>query len=673
MAKDRGDAGNAKIITKPVYGSLDKAAMAAANIIIKHVSQNGRIEYGISIYGNKRDTEFCLLRTRLGDTRSIIIDYSIPFSGKYHFKASVHSHPTIFRGILDNDLSTTDYNISINMPCPMYLVTNIGSRGTLIKFTPPNPPPNFNIPTGDKFTKIKLVSEMLKSKNGVAAGQLEETPIIDAERIINEHINWKDLSPQEMLWGTNATNIEPNITFSLIQSKDEQKPIDDEIKKLINTSNIRKQLEEFNRKWGEKESTLWVENTRSKLKGKDLKDWDKLDKLRKERKPADDSLATGSGVMYLRGDEMQTAVTKKRHDLKNIISRVVIESDVRNIGDTKLFANFTNLDSIYVNTDNTKYSIDENYVLFDKNETTLIRYPTAKQGAYTIPQRVKKIESDAFFGCTGLTSIEVVISNEHLKSRDGVIFSKNNHLVRYPPGKEKDSYTIPPGVTTIESNAFNGCTKLKSIEIPYSVTSIEGGAFNGCTNLTSINVVKGKKEEKADSIFCSVNGVLFDKDKKELIRYPPGKQNKDGYEIPPGVTVIGIGAFEYCSGLTSVIIPEGVTRIDISTFERCFGLTSVTIPSSVARIEKDAFSYTNLKSIIIRRATPPEIIVVESLSPETIGDEPPSPETIVVESFKGVNVNRIDLYVPKNSVSAYSEAPGWQAFKKNIKPIKGVV
>ena len=69
----------------------------------------------------------------------------------------------------------------------------------------------------------------------------------------------------------------------------------------------------------------------------------------------------------------------------------------------------------------------------------------------------------------------------------------------------------------------------------------------------------------------------------------PATVTKDGVKYT--VTSIGDGAFERCSGLTSVTIPDSVTSIGDDAFERCSGLTSVTIPGSVTSIGNGAFSY----------------------------------------------------------------------------------
>ena len=175
----------------------------------------------------------------------------------------------------------------------------------------------------------------------------------------------------------------------------------------------------------------------------------------------------------------------------------------------------------------------------------------------SVTYSVTSIGNSAFFGCTDLTSV-----------------------------------TIPNSVTSIGGSAFFGCTDLTSVTIPNSVTSIGGSAFYGCTGLTSIDVASD------NSNYCSVDGVLFNKDKTTLIQYPGGKQG--AYTIPNSVTSIGNYAFEICTGLTSVTIPNSVTSIGHYAFLYCRSLTSVTIPNSVTSIGYFAFSYcSGLTSVTI--------------------------------------------------------------------------
>ena len=67
-----------------------------------------------------------------------------------------------------------------------------------------------------------------------------------------------------------------------------------------------------------------------------------------------------------------------------------------------------------------------------------------------------------------------------------------------------------------------------------------------------------------------------------------------------GLTEIGVGTFEICNSLTSIVIPDSVTSIDEGAFYRCSGLRSVAIPDSVTSIDKYAFeSCSSLTSVMI--------------------------------------------------------------------------
>ena len=109
-------------------------------------------------------------------------------------------------------------------------------------------------------------------------------------------------------------------------------------------------------------------------------------------------------------------------------------------------------------------------------------------------------------------------------------------------------------MTYIGEEAFARCTSLTSVEIPNSVTYIGNDAFDGCTSLTTIVVQDGNPN------YSSIDGVLFDKDHKQLITYPCGKSDSH-YQIPNSVTSIGYIAFSGCTSLTSIEIPKSVTSI----------------------------------------------------------------------------------------------------------------
>jgi len=150
--------------------------------------------------------------------------------------------------------------------------------------------------------------------------------------------------------------------------------------------------------------------------------------------------------------------------------------------------------------------------------------------------------------------------------------------------------TIPASVTSIGNSAFACCTSLTSITIPDSITSIGDGAFWDCTSLTAINV------ESGNTAYSSENGVLYNKTKTMLVKYPEGKTGSS-FTIPSSVTNIESSAFEDCTSLININIPNSVTSIGDYAFN-CENLTSITIPASVTSIGDYAFAgCDNLTSV----------------------------------------------------------------------------
>ena len=197
-----------------------------------------------------------------------------------------------------------------------------------------------------------------------------------------------------------------------------------------------------------------------------------------------------------------------------------------------------------------------------------------------IPNSVTLIGNNAFYSCYDITS--VTIPNSVIQ----IGYSAFDNCYSLT------SVSIPEGVTSIGDWAFAGCDGLTSIFIPNSVTHIGENVFN-CSKMTEINVASDNKQ------YTSIDGILFNKEKTIIIRYPAGKK-KSSYSIPNSVTQIEKFAFSGCDGLTSITIPESVTSIGDAAFAGCDGLTSIIIPNSVTYIGGNAFdSCSSLISVII--------------------------------------------------------------------------
>ena len=297
------------------------------------------------------------------------------------------------------------------------------------------------------------------------------------------------------------------------------------------------------------------------------------------------------------------------------LTSITIPGSVTFIDDSA-FARCTSLTSITVDSQNQNYS-SENGVLYNKDKTILIYCPMGKtEESFTMPNSVTDIGNDAFRGCENLTSIIISdkvtsIGNSAFNSCTGLTaitipnsvtdigtyaFAYCDSLtsITLPAGitsigegmfmfcESLESITIPAGVTSIDEYAFASCTSLAYITIPASVASIAKSVFASCESLTSITV------NSQNQNFSSENGILYNKIRTTIVRYPMGKTEKS-FNIPDGITSIADNAFASCTGLTSITIPTNVTSIGVAAFEECESLISITIPDKVTSIEGWAF------------------------------------------------------------------------------------
>jgi hypothetical protein len=151
-----------------------------------------------------------------------------------------------------------------------------------------------------------------------------------------------------------------------------------------------------------------------------------------------------------------------------------------------------------------------------------------------------------FDGCSKLTAINVDPNNPKYCSNDGVLFNKQmTILLFYPHGKE-GNYYIPNSVLEIMEGAFFNCKQLTSVFFPETINSIGMFNFFFCSSITSFNVDVNNKN------FTSENGVLYNYNKEELVKFPSGKTGF--FRVPDFVKIIGHGAFFGCGSETRINI-----------------------------------------------------------------------------------------------------------------------
>lgn len=197
------------------------------------------------------------------------------------------------------------------------------------------------------------------------------------------------------------------------------------------------------------------------------------------------------------------------------------------------------------------------------------------------------------------------------------------------------------GVASIRNYAFNGCSKLQSVEIANTVTSIGSNAFEGCSVLKNLNLGSG----------VTYIGVSAFRQCKALaeVNLPNGLTTMGGYalfgtairtiRIPSSLYSISGLAFSYCTYLNEVVIEEGVGSISDRAFEFCTSLKELTLPSTIVSIHNNSFNSSALTKLTVKALNPPTLN----------GTFIKVPSSLVI-------------YVPAQSLNAYKTATNWSAY-----------
>lgn len=252
--------------------------------------------------------------------------------------------------------------------------------------------------------------------------------------------------------------------------------------------------------------------------------------------------------------------------------------------------------------DNNPFMSSLDGVLFNKERTELLRYPRGlKNSSYVVPASVRKICTNAF--C--LASVKSVKLSPSVKEIDNLAFSLCFSLKSIVFGKK---------LRVIGRNAFTGCSALTSVEIPEGVDTIERAAFAECASLQFAQLpstvsymrhpfincpsLKEVQVAKGNPFYSSEGGILFNKDKTVLLKYPSNKADTI-YRIPDTVKELEWNAFDEVKSLVRIAFPGSLHNIKKDVFRACPSLTTLEIPKSLLHISREEFEDCNsLNSVV---------------------------------------------------------------------------
>jgi len=235
----------------------------------------------------------------------------------------------------------------------------------------------------------------------------------------------------------------------------------------------------------------------------------------------------------------------------------------------------------------TMITTSEQFQFVSTNGSVTITAYTGTNATVEIPSSiggaiVRAIASNVFKGNLVITSVTIPSSVSIIGSE---AFAGTENLT---------SITLGTGLTTIGANAFRG-SGLTSIDLPAGVTSIGAGAFAECFNLEAINVndsnpaFSSSYSVLSGSTVTTGSGVLFNKNRTELILYPMAKGGSE-FIVPGTVRTIRANAFEGNLNLVTVDFPDNVEQVLEKAFYGSQSLVSLRFGAGLKVLGSESFA-----------------------------------------------------------------------------------
>ena len=282
------------------------------------------------------------------------------------------------------------------------------------------------------------------------------------------------------------------------------------------------------------------------------------------------------------------------------LTSIAIPAGVTEIGNSA-FRYCDSLTEIQVDGNNPYYA-SVGGVLFNKSVTDLITCPAGYEGSYSIPMGVTSIGDNAFDGCgsltgvtipdsvtnigwaafyrcTSLTGIQVDGNNPSYASVGGVLFNKSRTSLIVCPAGFEGSYSIPMGVTSINTSAFGFCNSLTGVTIPASVTGISWDAFVNCWALTDVYYTGSEEQWNAMNILDGNDALI---DATIHFNYVPEQVFTAVLTLPASLTEIEEEAFAGLTNIEMVVLPDTCMTIGARAFAGCTNLQVVVMPEGVS-------------------------------------------------------------------------------------------
>lgn len=216
-----------------------------------------------------------------------------------------------------------------------------------------------------------------------------------------------------------------------------------------------------------------------------------------------------------------------------------------------------------------------------------------------IPSSVTSIFISAFLDCNAMIFVDP--DNPDYSSLDGVLYNKNQTILIRCPTSKIGRFIIPATVTEVDISAFSNCSEITSITIPSSVKKIRNSAFALCNGLSSMTL-----ETHVPIDLSSIPDIFVNVNKDVVTLYVPygtevlyreaaqWKDFKNIVEMPNQVPIANAGTDQTINGGKLVTL-NGTGSTDAECMTLTYRWTAPTgITLNTTTVSKPTFTAPNV-------------------------------------------------------------------------------
>lgn len=249
---------------------------------------------------------------------------------------------------------------------------------------------------------------------------------------------------------------------------------------------------------------------------------------------------------------------------------------------------FRNLDSdCIIHVSNEEYANWMIYALYTALETDKIVVPDAEEWR-DFPEEKLALSREDYLKTVNLLPYQLEMHEKaklHLENKKYFSFDhlESQHRIDLatPYALQQKELVIPDQFTYIAEFCSRSKALIETLWLPKNLSKVEPASFY------QLNCLKDFHIDKSNSLFCTVDGVLCNKNATSIVCFPPGR--KGDVVVPEGITSLRASAFNGCIYIESLTLPSTLKTLGVASFGGCESIKHIELPKSVNKVGDGIF------------------------------------------------------------------------------------